>query len=233
MLVQAFNLLFSANKNPFVIKDIAYKDVLPCNAPKPELKIEAEGQTPFHLWFVRGDKRSGSEPGVNKAEMVKIISGAVANEIARLLNKAVNSEACLGDRVLCASDIAVLVRTHHQARMVHREIIRRGIPCVLHSTGYIYETEEAKQLYIILSALSNPTDETLVRSALATEIIGMTGEKIFELSSDEGSWEKIMVSFKDYHDLWFREGFYSMFRNFMTANDIYVQTRNKTIAGMS
>ncbi len=219
-LINALNVLFSHHKNPFLYDRIRYGKTEPSRSPKEELLIDQKKEPLLHFWFLRGDKAANRTPGKNRSDISLLIAGEVANEAARLLNKAAQNRVLIGDRALQTSDIAVLVRTHSQARLIQQELTRRSVPCILHSTGYVFKSDEALDLNRILIGISNPNNERLVRAALTTDIMGTTGEELFELLTDEREWETRLIAFRGYHDIWNRDGFFRMFRKFMSEEQV-------------
>ena len=211
-LIHAVNALFSNHDNPFLYKEIAFNETVPAESNKEPLLIDKNREAPFHMWFFPADKEAEKKPGANKSDAFQLIAGAVANETARLLNKAQRGRAQIGSRNLQTGDIAVLVRTHAQAMLIQKEMARRSVPCILHNTGYVFESAEAMDIYHMLDAISSPGNERLIAAAMATDIMGISGRQIYSIRENQKEWESWIIKFRNYHDIWNRDGFFRMFR---------------------
>jgi exodeoxyribonuclease V beta subunit len=219
-LVRAVNTLFMPHPNPFLFEQIRFLPVRPARSGLRRLTFKGGPEPPLQLWFVKTGKQPGSKAPVSKAEISGSIAGCVAREITRLLNRGSSGDLRLGARVLGPGDIAVLVRTHEQARRVQQELSRRRVPCVLHSMGYLFESSEAEELLRLLTGLASPNDERLVRASLATSIMGVSGNGLAALAVDESAWQQRLDEFRRYHDIWNRHGFFHMFRGLMVQQQV-------------
>ncbi len=145
----------------------------------------------------------------------------VAAEISRLLNN--RDKILIKDKPLKEGDIAVLVRKNIEAQMIQDALIKLNIPSVLFSTLNLFDTYEALEMERLLSAIAQPGNEKFLKTAIATKIIGMTGEELDDLSRDESAWEERVIRFKEYHDIWNKRGFIRMFKQFMTQEKVLVR----------
>jgi exodeoxyribonuclease V beta subunit len=64
-------------------------------------------------------------------------------------------------------------------------------------------------------AVAEPGRETLVRAALATELIGYSGAALHALASDEAGWEAAAERFRAAHSEWHEQGFIRMARRLL------------------
>ena len=219
-LIKAVNSLFSAHKNPFLYNKIAFNNVSPAPDRKNTLKINKLAEPPFQLWFVPTEKEPNTKSSIPKPLLRKNISDAVAGEISRLLTLGTLGKACLHDKPLAPKDIAVLVRTHKQAGLVQQSLKKYSIPSILHSTGNIFETNDAEQLIHILEAIANPGDEKKVKAALATYILSIKGEQLLSTDENLTFLETEMAAFQRYHDLWNSLDFFQMFQLMLIERNI-------------
>jgi len=206
-LIRAVNTLFARNPRPFIHDHIAFQPVKPPPGTGKHRGLCGTGDPPLHIWFVRDADKS------TKNDISLRIAHAVGNETARLLQ----ARACIGSDPLGPGDIAVLVRTHAQARCIQRRLLERNVPCILHSTGNLFECHEAVELQRVLAAIAEPNREHLVRAALATDIIGLSGDGLHALLVDTAAWETLHGMFCSWHDLWNSSGFYRMFRKLIVS----------------
>ncbi len=215
-LIAAVNTIFSRVHHPFVFEDIGFTLAKSADRSREEFFRGEQRQPPFHFWFIDGryaDNRDGVS--INRASAERLISRAVAAEISQLTSRGSKHRATIGDKVLAPGDIAVLVRARRQARMVQEDLRRLSIPSVLHGAESIFASHETLEIERVLTAIAEPGNETYVRTALTTDIFGMSGDELFHLSEFESRFEDILNSFYRYHNLWAQHGFMLMFRTLM------------------
>ena len=116
--------------------------------------------------------------------------------------------------------MAVLVRTNREARLVSRALTGLRIPNVLHSTGDLFETPEAEEVERVLLAIAQPGREDLIRAALSTDLVGLTGEEIERTAAAEAEWENRVSRFRDDNERWLRDGFIRMFAEFLRREKV-------------
>ncbi|MBU5612194.1 exodeoxyribonuclease V subunit beta [Geomonas azotofigens] len=210
-LIKAVNKLFTSRELPFLHEKIGFNEVDP--APKERSVLTERGgrKAPLKFWFA--PRKEAGKP-INKGEAWDVLPETVASEIARILrdgaagNLTIEERRQEGDderwvpRPVRPRDVAVLVRANRQARLMQQALSRRGIPSVLCSAGNLFETDEAAELLRLLSAVAQPGHEALLRGALATDLVGVTGSELAQLVHDEDKWEEILEEFRGYHDTW-------------------------------
>lgn len=220
-LITALNALFGPHERPFVYEDIPFNPAEPATERKPKpLIIDGQPEAPFQLWFLDSRDLTGGAKPISKTHARDMICEAVASEISRLINLGRSNRATLGASPLKEEDIAVLVRTHAEARRMQETLSALRIPAVLYSTDNLFDTHEAMEVERLLAGISEPTRETLLRSALTTDMIGMDGEGIEALIKDEAGWENRLVEFKRYYDIWNEQGFIRMFRSLLMQHGV-------------
>jgi len=221
-LIAAINAVFTQTEHPFVYDEIPFQPAVPAERKDiTVLRLNGQSEPPFQLWFVEAGKITGSEKSLTKAKAREMIPQAVAAEISRLLGRMgqvytldSSYEERRADpiRYLREGDIAVLVRTNAEARLMQEALTGLHIPSVLYSTGDLFDTHEAMEMERLLAAIAEPGNERLLRAGLTTDIMGVSGEEICGLLEDETGWENWLVKFKTFHDLWNERGFIRMFR---------------------
>jgi len=223
-LISAVNALFSGIHHPFVYDKISFQAAIAARTKDSEtLKIDGKTDAPFYLWFVRSAQVTESDKPIPKGQARELIATSIAGEIARLLRLGKDSRALLGDRPLSAEDIAVLVRRNADARLMKEVLSAFNIPSVLYSTGNLFDTRDALEVERILASIVKPSEEGLLKIALATDMMGLKGESLEALTHDETGWEARIVRFKGYHDLWRKKGFIQMFRRLLFDDKVIVR----------
>jgi len=220
-LISAINTIFASVDHPFVYDKITFSAATAATRKDPEhLSIDGQSEPPLQLWFVDAGKITGLEKPVAKTQARELISTAVAAEISRLLSLGRNNKALLGKRPLREGDVAVLVRRNADARLMQRALSVLKIPSVLFSTGSLFDSHEALEVGRVLAGIAEPNREKFLKAALATDMIGIRGEGLDDLMSDETAWDEWLVRFKRYHDVWEDNGFIRMFRQLLLEENI-------------
>jgi len=211
-LLQGINSIFSAHPQPFVHEEIAFYPLTPGRpAGEERIALKAE-KAPLQLWYLPPGE-DGKPLTVEQAN--DAAARATAGEISRLLH-----EALADHPPLLPSDIAVIVRTNRQAKLMQEALRSLFIPSVMRSDLSVFATHEAEEICTLLKALSNPSNEAEVRGALATDLLGLTGNEIAQLLKDEQAWELWLTRFRTYHQTWIDKGFMVMTRTFMAEEQV-------------
>ncbi|MBD7923832.1 exodeoxyribonuclease V subunit beta [Xanthomonas bonasiae] len=114
--------------------------------------------------------------------------------------------AMLGGRAVQAGDIAVLVRSHGEATRIQQALGAVGIPAVAAGRQSLFATDEALELLTLLQALLDPGDDSRLRAALATVLIGEDAAAIAALEHNgdrHRSWQQQAL---DWRERWQRGG---------------------------
>jgi exodeoxyribonuclease V beta subunit len=222
-LLTAVNRIFDGAPNPFAIPEIGFKPSRAAAGDRGRFVIEGEDGAPFRLWFLQ----SGSDKPVNKSDATNAARDATADEIVRLLDLAKRNGARIEDvedaRPLRGGDIAVLVRSHRQGAAVREALAKRGVASVQRGSTSVFATVEAEELERVLAAIAEPGRETLIGAALATAMMGYTGEELYALRADEKRWEETVESFREAHREWHESGFVRMLRGFVERHHVLVR----------
>jgi exodeoxyribonuclease V beta subunit len=219
-LISAVNAIFARADNPFIFEEISFHPARPAQAKRHErLQVDGHGPPSLQLWFLRAADGAGGKL-VSREKARPRILHAVAAEISKLLDLGRQGRATIGDRPLREGDMAVLVRENREAREVQKALSALSVHAVLYSTESLFDTREAAEVQRLLSAVARPASERLIRSALATDLLGMSGEEMARLMEDEAGWEGWLLDFSAYHEAWSKFGFLRMFRQLLSGKEV-------------
>ncbi|MCC6667163.1 MAG: exodeoxyribonuclease V subunit beta [Polyangiaceae bacterium] len=198
----------------FVIPAIGYSDV----APKPGATnafhaAHASGSASVELLFVR---RTHDGKPLNKSLARRAAARIVAADIVRLLQGPSTIARAGGAEPVGAGDVAVLTRTNAQCFLVQDALRARGIVSVVISDTSVFESEEAADVQAVLGAVLDPMSRSDLRRAVATSLLGVTGDQIAAHEADAEWWQSWLTRFRKWHDLWVERGFVRMFRALLT-----------------
>ncbi len=218
-LVEAVNAIFSGTSGdfgPFAFDFIAYPPARAAAAKEPVFfSLGGKVPPPLEITFL-----GSSEKPVSKDDARNAITESTASEIARLVRLGREGAALIGDAPVREGDIAVLVRKNSDARQMQQELLSRGIHSVLFNIDNLFDSREAAEIGRVLAAIAAPSDPGLLKAALTTDMLGLSGEELLLLSSDEIQWEVRLEKFAQYHETWSRHGFFRMFREFLSREEV-------------
>jgi exodeoxyribonuclease V beta subunit len=208
-LVAAVNTLFGRHPQPFLIPGIGFT---PAAAAAEEKAAEAGSsrcESPLEIWYLdsRRVRTDGKPAAVGEAE--PRIAGALAAEIARMVSAKTP-----------AGDMAVLVRTNRQARIVKAALSAQRVPAVVCSAGDVFASREAEELERLLAGIASPADPRRVKAALATRIMGVRAAELTESGWNSAAGAERSRRIHAYHRTWAERGFMPMFRRLVSAEGV-------------
>ncbi|MBQ0753159.1 MAG: exodeoxyribonuclease V subunit beta [Gammaproteobacteria bacterium] len=205
-MVTAVNHCFIGD-NPFVIDKLTFQPVNAADKVEPFSGDEKSGDES------NGDdtERSALHFALADAETARSDAASqhqwqaqwIATEIRRLLG---NANAKIGERRVQAGDIAVLVRSHSQAREVRDALSVLSLPCVYAGRDSVMESEEATDTQLLLAALVEPENGSLLRNALACRLFNLPLAQLHHALHDEEAWAAVVETFYNAQALWRRRG---------------------------
>ena len=223
-LIKAVNTIFGGSSNPFVFDSLKFQPVEPGNTDEAgELAIDGnQDRSPFKIWFM---KREPGKKNIGKGVARSLIGQAVADEIVALLSKGTEGMVLVDGRPIHAGDIAILVPTNWEAREMLRILKGSRVPGVIYSTENIFSSHEAMEIERILSAVLEPANEAYVKTALATDILGFSGNDLAALAENERAWDSWVEKFESYRSLFMSQGFIVMARDMLIREGVKQRLR--------
>ncbi len=221
-LVGMINRLFARAESPFIYdRDIAFQEVASAGkADNNALTIDGAEVEPMVAWSVPLDEENKHGQSITKKWAGEHVADGCASEIAQLLNLGREKRALLGETPLAARDVAVLVRNRFEADDIRQALARVEVNSITISRDSVFDTEEARDLSHLLRAVAEPGNAVLLRTALATRLLGWSAKRIHELGEDEVSWEAKATAFHGYHAIWREHGFMQMLHQLMRSEGI-------------
>ena len=216
-LVEAVNALFTHARVPFVFDGIQFFPAQAAPGAFEALGGSAAGEAPLQILLAR--PRDG-KPTINKTTGTAEVAQAVAAEIVRLVSSDVTITTPQETRGVQPGDVAVLCRTNAQASGMQDALRRLRVPSVLHGDASVFDTLEAAELERVLHALADPRDAGVMRAALVTTMMGLSGNDLFDLQTNEPAWDTWLHHFQDWHNVWQHSGFVPAFRRLLDEHDV-------------
>ena len=221
-LIEAVNSLYGSSHAPFIYEGhIDYHPVAASpSADETPLLLQGQPPVPLQCWFVERNEtrvkaKDPSQGRLTKTQAQPEIASACASEIARLLQLAREEQAMIGQQPLQPQQIAILVRDRYEADEIRHALRNKGIASAYYSRDSVFNSEEAGQLMMLLQAINEPGDESLLRAALSSSLVGLSAEQLDALLQDDLAWEQRLTQIQAYHTDWQERGFMAMFRTLL------------------
>lgn len=218
-MVGAVNRLFQSHPQPFMFRQIPFLPVAAAASNNGlALVIDGQRQPALRFWLQPGE-------GVGVSEYQLFMARQCAAAISDLLAAGRDGRARLQGRAssepLQAADITILVRNRNEASLVRDALSALSIPAVyLSNRDSVYETPEARELLWLLQGILNPGQDSALRCALATSLMGLDARNIEAFNLDNQSWDLLVDEFADYRRLWRQRGVLPMLRQLMMAHQV-------------
>ncbi|MDA0149127.1 exodeoxyribonuclease V subunit beta [Vibrio sp. LaRot3] len=221
-MVAAVNQVFELPDSAFIyVQDIPF---LPVDAsPKADLRtwqLNGEVQPALTYWLQEADDKP-----LPKGDYHHAMSSACADKIHAILTASQQQQAVFtdakGQKPIQAGDIAVLVRTGTEGRMVKQALAQQGIASVyLSNRDSVFVSTIAQDLQRLLQAALTPENDRALRASLASELFSLDAGSLDALNNDETAWENAVNEFKEYRKLWIQRGVLPMLRAVMSKRHI-------------
>lgn len=219
-LVRAINTVFSSAQHSFVFDEIEFEEVAPSSAAKDCLR-GLDDQAALQILFVDSADKEGQKGRIPKAWGDRHVPTLTAQAIAGLLSSGATITAPQGGKSpVSPGDIAVLVRKNQQALDVQEALRGLNVPSVVEGNASVFETAEAEQLERILIAIAEPGSGRALVSALTTPVLGMSGDEVSSLRSQEEVWDVWLGKFRAWHQTWNENGFIQAFRKLLGDQEV-------------
>ncbi|RKR72805.1 DNA helicase/exodeoxyribonuclease V beta subunit [Otariodibacter oris] len=236
-VVEFVNKIFtfpdSVEASPFLYEDIGFN---PTAFKETETKLENQEEVNIYLL------REAYERGHYQSDLA---AQHCADQIQQQLHNAEqgnlfvseekeefdadgNVQSILVERTLVPKDIAILVRSHDEAKKVKQALSERDIQSVfLSEKESVYQTQEALDIIAILEACLNPYQQRAILSALGSELWGLTADEIYQIKNNEKLWEYYVELFSRSRLIWQTQGILPMLHNLFLTEQI-IQRINQT-----
>lgn len=219
-VIAAANAFFLRNPNPFMLDGLDYSPVSPGGRQRDALADDSGAGNGIVLWRLPHTAGSGY---LKRQDAMNAAADAVADEIARLLHAGQHNAIRIGETPLRAADMAILVRTHKEARRMQQALNARGLASVSLSPGSVWDSPEAAELGTILSAITTPRNLPRLRAALATEMLGLDAPAIEALSAQDEALLVWVERFMAFQAAWLEHGISFALRQLTGEHDVYAR----------
>jgi exodeoxyribonuclease V beta subunit len=220
-MVASVNQIFNRAKAPFI-----YDNAIPFYPVNPSPGAESKRwllddvvQPAIGYWL------DPSDTPVTKSVYQKRMTEATVSQIQTILTGAQSGTARLQsanlNRLIEPGDMAVLVRTGSEGKMIKEALAAQGIASVyLSNRDTVFNSAVAQDVERLLQAVLMPDNDRLLRSSLASPLFDLTVEQLDALNNDENVWENCVAEFRHYRQLWQARGVLPMLRSVLSQRSI-------------
>jgi exodeoxyribonuclease V beta subunit len=202
-LLQATNTLFARARRPFLFPEIQFEPLRPEPAAHDHMALDAPA---LQILFVPRNARTSTKDVINKGWGNDELPQLIAYEVVQLLR----SGATIDGEPVRPRHLAVLCRTNAQARSTQAELTKLRVPTVLDGDSSVFDTEMADELSRVLWAVAQPADGRKRNAALCSSILGVDGESLHRMRTDETGLELWLERFTRFNQIWHERGFFQM-----------------------
>ena len=207
-LVNAVNHVFTQTDTPFASQQgqIDFVRVSAEGGVPPLTHTDGAAHTAMSVWHIPcGEKPTQASTHVHR------MSEAFADHMAQLLNEGVAQPG----------DMAVLVRGQQHADAIRAALRERHIPSVyLSDRSNVYVSPEALDLWRLLRAAASPRQTAWVRSAVGSGLWALELDEVLHVTRHEASWEALLDSFHQWHQIWQQQGVLPMLHHWMHSQGV-------------
>ncbi len=221
-MVKAVNQVFELPDSPFIYDDdIPFLPVSPSPvADEKQWQLNGEKQPALTYW-----SPESPEKPMSKGDYQTVMCDATVSQIQSILTASQNGNAMLVNgskaKAVTAGDIAVLVRTGSEGKMIKKALAEKGIASVyLSNRDNVFVSNVAQDVLRLLHAVLYFEDERLLKASLAGELFALNAIELDHLNTSEESWENVVLEFAEYRKLWIQRGVLPMLRSVMSKRHI-------------
>lgn len=208
-LLDGVSKLFTQHPRPFLFEHIAYNEV---HWHRLESALEPKDAALHIQWL-----NQAGEGQLNKDLARNRAADYCASSIVAQLNLAQTKTLKLKDRPLNAGDIAILVSTHNQGKLIAAALKAQNIDSVSLSQESVFASAEAQALYSLLNLWLNPNHTGLLRLVLSSLFFGYGAKEIFALDQNEALLLKLIDQAVLHQRIWQQQGIFAAFAKFAQA----------------
>lgn len=210
-LVQAVNHVFGAIERPFhsALGKIEFTKVNSRSDAIPLSSAQGQALPPLTVWHLPPPENAKywSAP----LQLQHMSQGFAAQMVALL-----HQQPKVQPR-----DMAVLVRTHVQAKAMQKALQKLGLPSVFMSDHTnVFQSEEAQDLWQVLRAISAPRQTAWLRSAVACRVWGLDMPQLQVFLQNDAITDTLAESCQRWLQQWKQQGVLPMLYSWLHEQHI-------------
>ncbi|EAT12609.1 exodeoxyribonuclease V subunit beta [Bermanella marisrubri] len=218
-LVSAVNALFQCHDRPFIFDDSI--PFYPVGAASKSQLIQSRDIDNSACVFQTFDIDSDSGIEDIRTE----VAHGVAEQVSVLLSSGLEQSTKVFDsdlddyRDISSRDIAILVRSAHQARLVKQALDERGVAAVFKGQESLYNSAEALAVYELLNSLHSLSEQSY-RNALANPVWMLSLDQLATHLQHEVCWEEELELMYECKRIWIKQGIMPMLMHWLHSRGL-------------
>lgn len=184
-LVNSINRLFGSSETGFLFEN--FIPFNPVKAAKSDTGVILSGASTLPSMCFEFLRIDDDKP-VKWDTSQRLLAINTANQIGQILNH----KTVIGERQLKAGDCCVLVRDRNEAGVIKSALAGAGIASVFLDRRSVFSTQTGHDLFLLLRAIANPSEERFIKAAFASELFAMTAQEFDQLFCDEVAWQELV-----------------------------------------
>ncbi len=211
--IDMLNVLFQQQDDAFVFpRLIRFEQALASNRVAGPLTEHGQDAAPLVCWL----PPPGDKP-LAKNQASHLFAAVCARQINDLLQQA---ELKIADDPVQARDLAVLVKTGRQARLIKQYLAELGISSALVSRDSVFASDQAREISLLLEVIIEPGNIPRLGGLLSSDLFGWDAAQIFQLQQDNQQLVVLLEQMRAYQQLWQDKGVLSMFFRLLSDHQV-------------
>ncbi|CAL4323311.1 RecBCD enzyme subunit RecB [Buchnera aphidicola (Chaitophorus populicola)] len=219
-LIDSINFLFQRTKNTFIFKKIQYKSVLSSkNSSRKKFIINKKEQPAITFWLNKNEDES--QDNYNNW-----IAQKCAENISYLISQIKKKKAILktenNKKTLKIKDICILVKNFKEFEILKSKLKQKNINS--YYTSYkksIFKKNIVKEIFYILQAILNNSNEYYFNRAITTSIISKNFYTLIQLRKNHLKLSKLKDKFNKFLLIWKKKGILNLIKNIIYKSPLY------------
>lgn len=206
-LINAVTAVFTHKNNSFKTEGLQFNAAKPPELRQKDAKLllnnkgEKSKELKFLEVFPSREKKEAESEAVIESCIIQI-------------KKLLSNQFTLSHIEIKSGDIAILVSTHRQGAAFQHALRKNGLKSVIKSIQSVYKSEEANEFQLILKAFRNLGNESNLRAALSTEIVGFKVSDVADILENEQKWSSLFSTCSELNSIWTHKGIRAFFSDF-------------------
>jgi len=207
-LVESVNYIFTSNFRkdmPFAIDRVEYSKTDSLHSDENHFFAENISDKTFKIWVL--DSEDGKP--LKTGDYMEIVASKTASEISKILELSKEGKALITEkgktRPVKPADFAVLCRKSEEILKVKNFLDAHNIPAIISVSKSIFESEEAYEVALILTALAEPSNVNIIKNMLITELFGYDLAYLRDKKESE-EFVNFSITFRHYREIYESKG---------------------------
>ncbi len=215
-LIKAINQVFESSQKGFLFEQSI--PFYPVQAGRDFDGLTVQGKSVESLDFQH--LCSDKNLPISASDASSQLAISTANQISHWLQLAKTDQAQIKNRAITAADCCVLVRNRNEAQIIKDALSAVNVASVFLARKSVFATQVAVDVLRLLKALSQPTDERLLKAALMSELFTFNAQQLDNLFNDESSWQDVLEQRLYWHQTWQKKGLIRAINQVMQHFDV-------------